>query len=344
MKKINIGIIGATGLAGAELFSILLKHPQVNKIYLSSEHNEGVDIKTLYPAFSNLESNVLISKEELIEKSDLIFISLPALKSEEIVSKIHENKYVIDLGSDFRLDFEEEYKKWYGGEYKYKELHKQKEYAVSEICDIYRKKLVANPGCYPTSVILGIYPILKNLNNIDEHIIIDSKSGISGAGKSLIENNLFVFCNEAFQAYKVGIHRHTAEIEQEINKISKKHYKVTFTPHLLPVTRGIESTIYLRIKGELDSETIKNLYMKEYEDKPFIRLLNQGVYPNIKDVRGTNYCDISFHYDKRTNTLIVMTAIDNLVKGAAGQAIQNMNKIFGYEETLGLDFLFSRVV
>ncbi len=344
MSKINVGIIGATGLAGVELFSILLKHPQVSKIYLSSEHNEGLDIKNIYPSFSNLNDYVLISKEELIEKADVIFISLPALKSEEIVSKISSSKYVIDLGSDFRLDSEEMYQKWYGSEYKYKETHKGKVYSIPELSDVYQKKLIANPGCYPTSIILGLYPVIKNLNNIGEHIIVDSKSGVSGAGKSLVENNLFVFCNESFQPYKVGTHRHIPEIEQEINKMSSKQYTVTFTPHLLPVTRGIESTIYIKLNELIKFEDIKNLYLKEYRDKPFIRLLPEGVYPNIRYVKMTNYCDISFYVEERTKTLIIMTAIDNLVKGAAGQAVQNMNKVLGYKETEGLDCLISKAI
>ena len=245
----------------------------------------------------------------------------------------------IDLGAEFRLEDEEEYIKWYGNKFKDTLLHKQAVYGLSELFreEIRKSRLVANPGCYPTSVALGLYPALKEHLVHRKGIIIDSKSGVTGAGRGLTLSTHYPECNEAMSAYKAGAHRHRPEIEQTLSKICGCKVNVTFTPHLVPANRGILSTIYCDIK--MDYSQIRRCYERAYENEPFIVLLEEGEYANIKNVRLTNCCHISLHYDEHTQKLIICCAIDNMVKGAAGQAVQNMNIIFGFNETLGLSVI-----
>lgn len=341
-KKIKAGIIGATGYAGAELVRILLSHPGAVISKISSNSFEGQNINDIYPNFADIIQDKLCSADEVINGSDVIFAALPHGLCEDIAYKCAgQNKVFIDLGADFRLKSEEKYNEYYGLNYKYKDLHKNAVYGLCELNSeqIKQTKLVANPGCYPTGITLGLYPaVSEKLINTD-NIIIDSKSGTTGAGRGLSQTTHFPDCNESFAPYKIGTHRHIPEIEQNISVIADKDIKVTFIPHLLPVNRGIESTIYCDLTKKIDLFKIYELHCDYYKDKKFVRVCPLGTIANIKNVRMSNYCDISLHLDEHTNKLIIVTAIDNMVKGAAGQAIQNMNLIFGLPEESGLEFI-----
>lgn len=346
---IKVSIIGATGYAGAELVRLLLSHPKVELKNISSKSFVGETIDKIYNNLNKYCDKVLIDENNIFEDSDVIFASLPAGLSEEIAKKCFEkNILFIDLGADFRLSNEDDYKKWYKKDYKYKEIHKEAIYSIPEIIkydNFYNKKslkkakIIGNPGCYPTSIALALSPALINKIIEKEDIIIDSKSGATGAGRELTLNTHFTECNEAFAPYKIAEHRHTPEIEQTLSNIYGEDIKITFVPHLLPINRGILSTIYTKLKNKNSLENIYNLYKDFYKDSKFIRVLNIGNIANLKNVKYSNYCDISIHIDERTNKLIIVSAIDNMVKGAAGQAIQNMNIALGFEEDAGLNMI-----
>lgn len=340
-KKIKAGIIGATGYAGVELVRLLSTHPHVKLESLNTTSFKGENISSIYPGLRG-QVNMLLEKDpmEAIEKCHVIFASLPHGFSQELAKECHQgSKIFIDLGADFRLEREDEYKEWYGGTFIDHGLHKKAVYGLPEIWrdDIKNATLIANPGCYPTSVALALYPALKAGLIEGEGIIIDSKSGVTGAGRTPTQTTHFPECSESFSAYKAGGHRHTPEIEQTLTKAWGKEVRITFTPHLLPVNRGILSTIYCNAKSDLT--TLRQYYLDFYAQEPFVTMLNDGEYADIRNVRLSNSCHISLHYDSRTNRIILCSAIDNMVKGAAGQAIQNMNIIFGLEETMGLPII-----
>lgn len=337
-KKIKAGIVGATGYAGVELVRLLIDHKEAELAEVSSVSFHGKSIGDVYPGIRHRCSLILSENpEHMIETCDVIFASLPHGLSQELAEKVRSRgKKFIDLGADFRLEKEEEYRTWYGGNFLSPELHNEAVYGLSEIFreKIQNAELIANPGCYPTSAALGLYPALAYGLVEPDHIVIDSKSGVTGAGRSLTEGTHYPECNEAFSAYKAGKHRHRPEIEQILSKIYGKSIKITFTPHLLPVNRGILSTIYVTKKA--DWKQIRRAYQEAYEEEPFVQVLPEGEYANIKNVRMSNSCHISLHSDEHTDTLIICSAIDNMVKGAAGQAIQNMNLMFGFPEESGL--------
>ena len=339
-NKIKVGIIGATGYAGAELFRLLYSHRNVEIAAVSSTSFEGKALSEVYPALTNEKTYILCDMDGVIEASDVIFAALPHGLSEELAAKCDgKGKVLIDLGADFRLTDEAEYTKWYGLEYKYPALHEKTLYCLPEIN---REKIkdidiIANPGCYPTSIALGLMPAIKNGLVSTDFVIIDSKSGVTGAGRGLSQTTHYPDNNEAFSAYKAGLHRHTPEIEQTLSMFAGKKVNVTFVPHLLPVNRGILSTIY--VKTEKTFDEIYAAYQEAYKNEKFVRLQPKGSFANIKNVRCSNYCDISLHFDEHTKTLIITSAIDNMVKGAAGQAIQNMNIRFGFDEGEGISML-----
>lgn len=342
MEKLKVGVIGASGYAGAELVRLLLSHPNVEIGGIYSRSYTGKPISDLYPGFQSVSYLVFDDEDSVIHNSDVIFASLPHGISEKYAKKCFDaNKKFIDVGADFRLYDEEDYKEWYNLPYNEKELHKESVYGLSEI---YKDKIkdatiIGNPGCYPTSVSLAMYPILANALQSNDHIIIDAKSGVTGAGKELSEVTHFPTINEGFHPYKVAQHRHTPEIEQSLSDFAKKDITITFVPHLLPVNRGIISTIYCKVNPEVTLEEIHTLYCDTYINHKFVRVLPLEKVSDLKYVTYSNYCDISLHLDKRTNTLIVVSAIDNMVKGAAGQAIQNMNIMYGFEEDAGLNYI-----
>lgn len=347
---IKVSVIGATGYAGIELIRLLLSHSKVELKNLSSKSFVGKSIDEIYANLNKNCDKILVDENEIFEDTDVVFASLPAGLSDDIANKCFEkNILFIDLGADFRLSNEEDYKKWYGKEYKYKNIHKEAIYSIPEIIkydsvynkkDLNKAKIIGNPGCYPTSIGLALAPALVKKIILKDDIIIDSKSGATGAGRELKLNTHFTECNEAFSPYKVAEHRHTPEIEQTLSNIYGEDIKVTFVPHLLPLNRGIISTIYAKLENKNNTlENIHSIYKEFYKDSKFVRVLNIGDTANLKYVKYSNYCDISLHMDSRTNKLIIVSAIDNMVKGAAGQAIQNMNIALGFKEDEGLNFI-----
>ena len=337
---IRAGVVGATGYAGAELVRLLTGHPQAELAAISSVSFTGQALSDIYPAYYHICDLVCGTQEEVVEKSDVVFAALPHGLSQELAKTCYDaGKVFIDLGADFRLENEDDYKEWYGGTYLYKELHEQAVYALPELFreQIRGKKIIANPGCYTTAVPLALAPALRKGYIAAEGIIADCKSGVTGAGRKLTQNTHYPELNEGFSAYKVAAHRHTPEMEQSLSHVAGgTPVKLTFVPHLLPVNRGILATCYAKLQKEASLQEIRQVYEEQYGDEPFIRLLPEGRVADIKNVRYSNYCDISLHMDPRTNTFIAISAIDNMVKGAAGQAIQNMNLAFGLDETCGL--------
>ena len=335
----KIGIIGATGYAGAELVRLLLSHPHAEIAAISSVSFEGKGLEEVYPAFRGLTSLVCENADAALEKSEVVFACLPHGHSQPLAAACEKaGKIFIDLGADFRLGHEEDYKQWYGESFDDPALHQKSVYALPELFreEIKGKTILANPGCYPTSAALGVYPALKRGLVEPDSIIIDAKSGVTGAGRSPSQNTHFPDCNEAFSPYKIAAHRHTPEIEQTLSRAAGKRLRVTFVPHLLPLNRGIVSTIYAKLRLGADLPKLRDAYETFYENEPFVRLLPDGDTANLKNVRYTNFCDISLHADRRTGMLIAVSAIDNMIKGAAGQAIQNMNLACGLPEDAGL--------
>lgn len=340
-KKIKVGIVGATGYAGIELIRVLLNHPYACITALSSVSYEGKCISQVYPNLKGLCDLPLISQSQLINQCDVIFASLPHGLTENLANSCPDNVKVIDLGADFRLDSAEEFKKWYGKNFDYPDLHKKSVYCIPELHRniINGNSIIANPGCYPTSIALGLAPIIKNKLDLPCSIIIDSKSGVTGAGRSPSDTTHYPNCNEAFSPYKVANHRHLPEIEQTLSALAGEKKSVTFVPHLLPVNRGIISTIYVGLNKNIDVDQLRNLYVDFYKKEKFVRIMNQGEVANLRNVKMSNYCDISVHFDEHTNRAIIVSTIDNMVKGAAGQAVQNMNILFGLAEDSGLNLV-----
>lgn len=341
---IKAAIIGASGYTGVELSRILANHPHIELTAVTSRQFAG---KTISEVFPNLRSKVdlvceNLSVDEICHRADVVFTAVPHKTAMDLVPQLlKNNKKVIDLSADFRLRDVKTYEKWY-------QAHSSPDYiaqAVYGLPELYREQLktadlVANPGCYPTSIILGLMPLLKNKVIDPTSIIADSKSGTSGAGRAAQLGTLFCEVHDGFKAYKVGgTHRHTPEIEQEVSALAAEDITISFTPHLLPITRGILSTIYAPLQTGFDHDSIRTLYKEAYDKEQFVRLLPEDSFPATQYVRGSNFCDINFTIDTRTNRIIVIAAIDNVVKGAAGQAVQNMNIMLGYQENTGLDIV-----
>ncbi len=338
---IKVGIIGATGYAGAELVRILTGHKDTRIVWYGSRSYIEQKYADIYRnMFQIVDTKCLDDNmEELAGKADVIFTATPqgfcaSVINEDILSKTK----IVDLSADFRIKDVEVYEKWYGIEHKSPQFIKE---AVYGLCEVNREqirtaRLVANPGCYTTCSILTAYPLAKE-GIIDMNtLIVDAKSGTSGAGRGAKVPNLFCEVNENIKAYGVASHRHTPEIEEQLGYASGEKTVINFTPHLVPMNRGILATEYASLKKDVTAEDVKAVYDKYYKDELFIRILDEGVCPETRWVEGSNYVDIGFKLDKRTNRIIMMGAIDNLVKGAAGQAVQNMNLMFGLPEEEGL--------
>ncbi len=339
---INVGIIGATGYAGVELVRLLLRHPQVNLAAVSSVSFEGQPISQIYPSLREICDKTCENAEAVIAASDVIFAALPHGLSQDTAKACADaGKKFIDLGADFRLDDPAEYESWYQSAYRYNELHKAAVYGLCEWFreDIRSTSIIGNPGCYPTSVALGLAPALKNQYVSPVGIVVDSKSGTTGAGRKPTQTTHFPDCADAFSAYKVASHRHTPEIEQTLSKLAGEKATITFVPHLLPVNRGILSTIYARLNDGVTEEQIRAAYEAAYQNEKFVRVMPKGQAVNIRHVQCSNYCDIQLYVDTHTGLLVVTSVIDNMVKGAAGQAIQNMNLLCGFDEAAGLDMI-----
>ena len=341
---LKVFICGGSGYAGGELLRILSKHPAVFVAGVTSEKSAGKSVTDLFPGlyqYSSLRYEPL-HKEQILHKADLFFMALPHAESQEAVDYFYRHKKrVIDLSADYRLRKPEVYEAWYKVPHRFRNSLKRAVYGLPEI---YRNKikksaLIANPGCYPTGAVLGLLPALKKGFIDGSSLVIDSKSGTSGAGRKAEVSLSYCEVNEGFKAYAIGTHRHTPEIEQELSLLAGKEIKVNFTPHLLPVNRGILTTIYSPVLKKVEESMILKFYDDFYKKEPFVKVLKNGFYPNIKHVQGTNYCEIGLKFNQRTNTLVIVTAIDNLVKGASGQAIHNMNIMMGFDEKAGLDAL-----
>jgi len=340
--RLKVAVCGASGYTGAELLRILHKHPKVEVVAVTSERSAGRSPADLYPHLGMYRGLTFepLDRAKLVKKADLFFMALPHAASQDAVGYFHlKGKPVVDLSADFRLKDPKIYTKWYATPHKKPKALKSAVYGLPEHYrkDIKKAVLIANPGCYPTSAILAIAPALKAGAVEAEGIVIDSKSGTTGAGRKAELSLSFCEVNEGFKAYGIAVHRHTPEIEQELSHISGAEIVVDFTPHLLPVDRGILTTAYLRLtKGHSEKDLIK-LYAQAYDKEPFVEFLAPGEFPNIKEVRGSNYCRIGLKVNKRTGTLIVVSVLDNLVKGASGQAVQCMNLMMGYKETTALE-------
>lgn len=337
--KVKVAVVGATGYTGLELIRILLNHPKVELTVLTSQKYVGMKIDDIFPSLKNKISLVCEKLEptEVSDKSDIIFTALPHRTSMETVPHFYkEGKRIIDLSADFRFKDPDVYEKWYQ-KHVAPELLRESVYGLPEIHrdEIKKASLIGNPGCYPTGALLGLIPLVKlGLINLDR-IIIDSKSGVSGAGRDIVLESLFCEVNEGAKAYKIFSHRHTPEIEQELSEIAKEPVRVTFVPHLIPMDRGILTTIYLSLRKWMNQDDVIKLYQDYYRNEPFVRIYPKGKLPSTKDVRGSNFCDIGVMVND--GRAVVVTAIDNLMKGASGEAVQNMNIMLGFPETMGLD-------
>ncbi len=341
---LKIAIVGASGYTGLELIRILHCHPEVAVTCLTSEQSAGKRISEVFPTLRGRCELVLENLEpvRVAEKADIIFTALPHKAAMEVVPTFLDlGKKVIDLSADYRLSDPAVYGQWYEPHINPTNL-KKAVYGLPEIRrdKIKSAKLVANPGCYPTSIILGLAPLLKK-GLIDlSSIIADSASGVTGAGRSAKVDSLYCEVNEGYKAYGVGgVHRHTPEIEQELSLLAGEPLKITFTPHLAPMDRGILSTIYATPAASVSNEMLAEMYLDFYMAEPFVRVLTNGNLPSTAFVRGSNFCDIAPLVDARTGRIIIVSAIDNLVKGASGQAVQNMNLVCGFPETTGLEGL-----
>lgn len=338
---VRTAVIGATGYAGAELVRILSGHPLSELTMITSRQYAGALFSDVYPAMAgivNLRCQAF-SENAVSQEADVVFTALPHKASMDIVpGLIDQGKKVIDLSADFRFKDPAIYEAWYEP-HQAKDLLKSAVYGLAEIYGdgIRKASLVGNPGCYPTSVLLPLLPLVK-APFVDLHnIVADSKSGTSGAGRSVSLSSLFCEVNEGFKAYKVAEHRHNPEMDEVLSLFSGRAVRITFTPHLVPMTRGMLTTIYIGLKEPVSTEDVASCLDSYYANKPFIRLCPPGGFPNTTHVRGTNYCDIGFKVAQHTRRLIIVSAIDNLVKGASGQAVQNMNIMLGFPETAGLD-------
>ncbi len=340
---IKVGIAGATGYVGIELVRILAHHKEVELVYAATRSHEGQCLSKVYPhlrGVTQIECSAL-EPVEMAAKCDLIFIALPHGEAQQIAPALLDaGKRVIDLGADFRLKEAASYKKWYGREAAAPGCLKPAVYGLPEVVareKIRQADLVACPGCYPTACALAAMPALRCGIAEREGIIFDAKSGLSGAGRALSLTSHFCEVAENVSAYSIGgSHRHTPEIEEVLGEVAGGALTVQFTPHLVPAVRGLLVTAYLQLKRGLTQEVVWEIYREAYMDEPFIRLCALGELPQTANVRGSNYCDIGLQVDERTGRLIVVSVIDNLIKGAAGQAVQNMNLIFDLPETTGL--------
>jgi len=341
MIQLRVGIIGVTGYTGNELLRLLLPHAGVKINYVTSHSFAGEPLATVHPHFRGITDLRCssFSLDEAVEKTDLVFSALPHGQSMDVVPQLYgAGLKVIDLSADFRLIDHSLYREWYGKDHQAAHLLGEAVYGLPELYreEIKGATLVANPGCYPTSVILGLAPLAARGLLEQDTLVVDSKSGTSGAGKVPSQTLHFSECTENFRAYKVARHQHTPEMEQELGKLRGKEFVFTFVPHLVPMIRGILSTMYLKIEKDLPEEKIREIYAEFYEGEKFVRLLPPAMFPETRNVYGSNYCDLALQWDRRTGRLIVLSALDNLVKGAAGQAVQNMNLMLGLPEEQGL--------
>lgn len=336
----NVGIIGATGYTGMELLRLLLHHPRVRVSVLTSRKYEGLTIDKVFPALRGHIDLVCepLDFDRIAERSDFVFTAVPHKTAMQVVPHFHSRgKRVVDLSADFRFTDPRIYEKWYQ-RHESEALLQEAVYGLPELYReaIQKARIVGNPGCYPTGAILALAPLVKEKLVDLSQIVIDAKSGASGAGRDPALANLYCEVNEGLKAYKVLEHRHHPEIEQELSRLAQEPVQAIFVPHLVPMDRGILSTIYVKLTRKLDTGYLLDLYEEFYRGEYFIRLCPEGEYPNVSDVRGANFCDIGLKVTGQGEKAVILCAIDNLVKGASGQAVQNMNIMCGFPEEAGL--------
>ncbi len=343
-ERINVGLVGASGYTGMELLRLVEAHPAFRLAMATSRQEKGRRLQDVFPQFYGRELGGLEISEPEVERiaacCDLVFLAIPHGSAMSMAYELLQRRVkVVDFSADFRLQSAEIYAQWYGLEHKHPELLSRAAYGLVDLYaeSIRQAELVANPGCYPTSVILGLYPALAGGLVDPASLIVDSKSGASGAGRTPKTGTLFCEIQDTFRPYSLGLHRHTPEIEQELAKIAGRELTVSFNPHLLPIDRGILSTIYARPRPGLEPEALRRAFAEHYEGKRWIRLLPEGMLPETRHVRGTMFCDVGLVSDPRTGQLIIVSAIDNLCRGASGQAVANANLMLGLEVSLGLD-------
>lgn len=340
---VRVGIVGASGYTGAELARILANHPEAELTVATSRQYAGMHLSQVFPSLRGCSDIICedVQVDALADKADLFFTAVPHQTAMGIVPQLlAAGKMVVDLSADFRIHDASVYEQWY-------QIHTAQDllptavYGLPEIhrAKIAQTKLIANPGCYPTSVILGLAPLLRNGLIDTDTIVIDSKSGTSGAGRAAQTGTLYCEVADGFKAYKVGEHRHTPEIEQELSELCGSPVTVSFTPHLVPMSRGILSTIYAKTIKATSPGSLTELYDDFYKDEHFVRVCAANQFPATQYLRGSNFCDIGVKYDARTGRVIVVSAIDNVVKGASGQAVQNMNILCGFPEGMGLNIV-----
>lgn len=337
---ITASIIGSTGYTGEELTKLLIAHSKVEKILLASKSNVDLPIDPKYHKVTDkIYSKYLDYNDNLLFNSDVIFFATPNGVAQKFTKPFYDKEIlIIDLSADFRLKNPNEYKKWYGNKHTQSELLNLSCYGLSEIykSSIAKSRLIANPGCYATAIQLGLYPLIKNKIIQLSNIVVDAKSGVSGAGRKIAGEYLFCEVNENIRAYAISGHRHYPEMIQTLQPIADEPIDLTFIPHLIPMQRGILATIYANSISNITSNQIKETFLDCYENTKFVRVLKNGETPNTANVVNTNFCDLGIHLIENSKKIIVTSAIDNMVKGAAGQAIQNMNIALGFDESEGL--------
>lgn len=338
---IKAAIVGSTGYGGVELIRFLLGHPYVEITSVISVSSSGEPITEGFPHLNHIFEYALdgLKPEVIRERADVVFTATPSGVSSLLVPQLLQaGLSVIDLSGDFRIQDRDTYEEWYHHEAPPADVLEQAIYGLSEIHGerVAQRTLISNPGCYPTATLLGLIPAVEAGWVKANSIIIDAKSGVSGAGRAASLGSHFAEINENLKAYKINKHQHIPEIEQELSAVAGKNVTVTFTTHLVPMTRGIMTTMYAELTGSYSEQDFIDLYRDYYKSRPFVRVRNVGSIPATKEVYGSNYCDIGFAVDERTGRLTIVSVIDNLVKGAAGQAIQNLNLMMGWEETTGL--------
>lgn len=343
IEMVKVAVIGASGYTGVELLRLLIGHPHIEVACVTSRQHEGKAISSVFPSLAGACDLVCeaLDVASVASRCDLVFTALPHKTAMEVVPDfLQAGCKVVDLSADYRLRNQEVYERWYQP-HSSPELLDMAVYGLPELFreQIVGASLVANPGCYPTSVALGLTPLLKEAKVQLSSLLIDSKSGMTGAGRGAKQDTIYSEVNEAFKAYGIASHRHTPEIEQTLSRLAGETVIVNFTPHLLPINRGILSTIYADLKQPLSTEALLDIYVEHYSAEPFVRVMAEGELPNVANVRGSNYCDIGLVSDLRTGRVIVISVIDNLCKGASGQAVQNMNLMLGLPEGAGLKML-----
>ena len=355
---VSCAVIGATGYAGAELARLLLSHPEVGNLILGSASAGGEAMSSVYPnlagAFAKApERAILVDKAEAVAAADVVFAALPSGHAEDIaLACVAKGSLFIDLSADFRFGTDEAtYSAWYGKKYGRPDLHAASVYGLPELNRAAiaalgaanggpsRPRIIGNPGCYPTASTLGLFPALRLGLAERDGIVIDAKSGVTGAGKEPTKTTHYPECADSIAPYKIGEHRHIPEIDAVLSAMSGASVEAVFTPHLAPMGRGIVATIYFRLAAPMDADALRDAYAVFYKAEPFVRVLPEGLAATNRNVRFSNYCDISVHLARGGKTAIVVSAIDNMVKGAAGQAIQNMNVALGLDETSGISTL-----